>query len=717
VSFLSPALLIGLLAAAIPPLIHLILKRRAVLVRFSALEFILRSNRKTARRFKMKQIMLMVLRSALLALIALAVARPILDEDDSAQLVGSASDGATVVVIDASFAMGYVLGDESLLDRARNQARDLVRGGAAKVALVVAGDTVNVPVAEATSDRVQIQKAIDDAALGHRADRLSDGVARAYEILADEPAALPRRVVVLTTPAGATSALPPPPASSGKPLELIPVDVSGGRETPNCAVIDVALRPAPEMGSGHWRIDAQVANYGRERVERLPVSVGVDRTTRLTGFVTLAPGAQTVKSFYLPVTGVEAVPAWVKIEGDALTADDQRTFWLHPAPRIRLLAVNGDPQPTPYRDELFYVERALAPSATAGARVVLTIAGLDVLDQHDFSKFDVLLLANIRGLTDEQGRRLSSFVRRGGGLLITMGDRVNPGELNQRIGSLLPRTLRTVRRAGDAAASDEGGDRRSARLDQIDLHHPLLGGFGGNRLASMGKVRIRRYMLLDPSPEAGGAVPIFLDNGAPYLLTRTFEQGRVALLTSTIDRDWGDLPIRPDFVPLLQRIVGYLARSTTVNATPVLLGQPAKIEVADRRIRRLQVRTPTGALRLSEHPGSPSDDWLFEETMTPGHYRLTPDPPLPGVQAPRGFAVALDPRGSDLRPSAAATAANPTGEKNTSAAVGITRRTELWHAALALLFVMLLGEALILFKRRREDPNEPPTQGTGVVVG
>ncbi len=716
-SFLSPALLVGLLAAAIPPLIHLILRRRAVLVRFSALEFILRSNRKTARRFKMKQIMLMVLRSALLALIAVAVARPILDEDDSSQLVRSASNGATVVVVDAGFAMGYVLGDERLLDRARNQARELLRGGVAKVALVVAGDAVNVPVAEATSDVVEIQKAIDEVALGHRADRLPEAVSRAYEILADEPPTLPRRVVVLTTPAGATSALPPPPPSGGQPVELIPVDVSGGRETPNCAVVDVSLRPAPEMGSGHWRIDAQVANYGSRRVERLPVSVGVETTTRLTGFVTLDPGAQTVKSFYLPVEGVEAVPAWVKIEGDALTADDRRAFWLHPAPRVRLLAVNGDPQPTPYRDELFYVERALAPSATAGARVILTISGQDVVDQHDFSQFDVILLANVQGLSEAQGRRLSGFVRNGGGLLVTMGDRVAPGEMNERIGGLLPRTLRTVRRAGDAAASDEGGDRRSARLDQIDLQHPLFGGFGGGRLASMGKVRVRRYMLLDPSPEAGGAVPIFLDNGAPYLLTRALGRGRVALLTSTIDRDWGDLPIRPDFVPLLHRIVGYLTRTATVNAAPVLLGQPARIQVTDRRIGRLQVRTPTGTLRLSERPRAPDADWLFDETTAPGHYRLSADPPLPGVQPPRGFSVALDPQGSDLRPSTRSPSADPGKEQTKAAAVGITRRTELWHAALALLFVMLLGEALLLFKRRREDPNGPPPQGTGAAVG
>jgi hypothetical protein len=708
---------VGLVAAAIPPIIHLILRRRAVLVRFSALEFILRSNRKTARRFRIKQVALMVLRSALLALLALAVARPILDEDDSATLVSSASAGATVVVVDAGFAMGYVLGDETLLDRARNQARELLRGGPSKVALVVASDAVDVPVSEATSDVVRVRKAIDEIELGHRADRLPEAVARAYEILGDEPATLPRRVVVFTTAAGATGPLPPPPPASGLPVELMPVDVSGGAETPNRAVVDVALRPAPEMGAGQWRIDARVANYGSERVERLRVSVVVEDTTRLTGFVTLQPGAEAIKSFYLPVEGAAAVPARVQIESDALGTDDRRAFWLHPVSRIRVLAVNGDPQPTPYRDELFYLERALAPSATAGARVLLTIAGIDVLERHDFDQFDVVVLANVREISEARARALSAFVRAGGGLLVSVGDQVVPATTNQRLGALLPRTLRAVRQAGDAAASTESGDRRSARLGQLDFQHPLFGGFAAGRMASMSKVRVRRYMLLDPSPEAGGEVPIFLDNGAPYLLTRSLDQGRVALLTSTLDRDWGDLPIRPDFVPLLQRLLRYLTRITEVNMAPVLLGRPAKIEISDRRIGRVQVRTPGGALRLSERPGAPDATWTFAATDVPGHYEVAADPPLPGVTPPPGFAVAVDPGGSDLRPVTARQVPGHAAEKPTAAAVGITRRTELWHAALALLFIMLLGEGLLLFKRRREDPHLPRQRGTDAAAG
>jgi hypothetical protein len=188
-------------------------------------------------------------------------------------------------------------------------------------------------------------------------------------------------------------------------------------------------------------------------------------------------------------------------------------------------------------------------------------------------------------------------------------------------------------------------------------------------------------------------------------------------LTSTLDRDWGDLPIRPDFVPLLQRLLRYLTRTTDVNTAPVLLGRPAKIEISDRRIGRVQVRTPAGVLRLSERPRAQNTPWTFAATDAPGHYEVAADPPLPGVTSPPGFAVAVDPSGSDLRPVTAQLAPGHSQERPTATAVGITRRTELWHAALALLFIMLLGEALLLFKRRKEDPQLPRRRGTGAAAG
>jgi len=292
-----------------------------------------------------------------------------------------------------------------------------------------------------------------------------------------------------------------------------------------------------------------------------------------------------------------------------------------------------------------------------------------------------------------------------------MGDRVKPDPANIALAGLLPRTLRTVRSAGDAAASEEGGDRQLARLTVFDRGHPILRAVSDPATSSLASARIRRYMLLDPAPDAAGEVVIGLDDGAPFLLTREVGQGRVALITGSVDRDWGDLPIRPDFLPLIQHTLRYLTRVAEVDTAPVLVGRDAPIPVEDPRVHRVQVQTPDGDLRASERPGD-DEVWAFRETERPGHYRLTPDPPLPGLMALPGFAVALDPAGSDLRGTPGEGTVDE-AEDPARAALGVQSRTELWHAALVGLFVLLLGEGALLFRRRREAPVARPRPGTG----
>ncbi|HGG56563.1 MAG TPA: VWA domain-containing protein, partial [Nannocystis exedens] len=601
-TFLSPLLLLGVLAVAIPPIIHLIHRRQAKTVRFPALEFIRRSNRKTSRKFKARQLLLMLIRMAVLGLLAFALSRPFLRGADTPSAVTGDLVGAMVVVIDASYPMAYLIDGESLQSRARFQAEELLAQLQGQAALVIAGDEVVVPIGEPTTDFASILRAISKIEPGFGNRTLPEAVTRAYELLGDQPTGASRRVVVLTSAAGVVSPLPVPPAGDGTPIELLPIDVANGTRVPNHAITDVALRPAPELGAGQWRVDARVANYSDEPLIRLPVHLEVDGVVEVRGFLTLEPGAEGVKTFYVQVPGLKATPASVILKGDALSIDDRRDFWLQPAPKIRALAVNGDPHPTPFRDELFYLEHALAPAATAGTRIALTLTDIDNLDHQDLREFDVVILANVADLSDTHARTLERFVRGGGGLFISVGDQTDRSVMNTRLAALLPRMLRNVRQAGDAAASAEAQDRQSAHITGFERGHSLLTPFADPASTTLTSAQIHKYILLDPAADAAGEVVLSIDDGAPLLLTRSVDQGRVVLLTTSIDRDWSDLSIRPDFVPLMQQIMRYLTRVVDLDTAPVLVGQPAGIPVEDPRVRRVTVQGPDGAMHSVERP-------------------------------------------------------------------------------------------------------------------
>ena len=151
-SFLSPLMLIGLLAVAIPPIIHLLLRRKPKIVRFPSLEFIMRSHKKTARRFRFRQIALMLIRTLLIALVVLAVARPLLSGDQAADERAVVAGGSAVIVLDASYPMNFQLGKETLFDRARYRGSNLLDQSGLKAAVVIAGTKVDAPFTELTAD-------------------------------------------------------------------------------------------------------------------------------------------------------------------------------------------------------------------------------------------------------------------------------------------------------------------------------------------------------------------------------------------------------------------------------------------------------------------------------------------------------------------------------------------------------------------------------------
>src|SRR5688500_11693165 len=105
-SFAHPAFLFGCLAALIPLLVHLFDRRRPRHVPFGAISFVLRSQKRTASRLKLKRLLLYALRTLILLALPIALARPEFKRD-AITAATSLGPAATAVVIDASLSMQW----------------------------------------------------------------------------------------------------------------------------------------------------------------------------------------------------------------------------------------------------------------------------------------------------------------------------------------------------------------------------------------------------------------------------------------------------------------------------------------------------------------------------------------------------------------------------------------------------------------------------------
>jgi hypothetical protein len=356
-------------------------------------------------------------------------------------------------------------------------------------------------------------------------------------------------------------------------------------------------------------------------------------------FLELAAGGTAQKTLTVRAETGGTVAGAVTLTTDGLAEDDRRDFVVQVPRELQVLVVDGSPSSVRYRDEVFFLDAALgAPSSPLRPVVRDAEAGL----RERFEAYDVVVLANVAAPSAEDVVRLRAFVEGGGGLLLSVGDRVEPDAWNARLGDLLPRPLRLVKSAGTESGESAG---RLARLGDVRWDSQIFAPFSGKAREGLLGARFSRYMLVEGGPRADGSdVLAAYDDGAPAFVAARRGKGRVLLYTATVDRDWGDFAIRTSYLPLMQRAVAWLAGA--LDEREKLEGRVGQTVVLhpDPQTPVRTVQSPSGA---EVAVASEADHSLVVGPLPePGLYR-----PLDAsgqLVAGSQFAAGLDPADSDL---------------------------------------------------------------------
>jgi hypothetical protein len=655
----NPALLWGLLAAAIPIAIHLFFRRRPRPTPFPAIDFLLRARRETERRLRLKKLLLFVARTLVLAAVALALARPRLEEPAAAAAASVArGPRATAIVLDASGSMRYRLDGRTLFERARADALGELAGlGPEEPATILVCGGAEARPEPPSFDRAEARNVLEraEAEAGY-ADLTSCLAAAARALSGGTPhAALGKRIVVATDLAASAWRLdvPPPtvetPAGAVRP-EVTVLDAARGAPLPNAAVLSAEAEPDPSAGPRGYRITAQVASYAAEPRSDVSLSLlvgaGKDAKVAIRAFAELPPGGTIRKTFSHAFPQGGPAVLQVALPSDALPDDDARPIALVVPREVRALVVDGAPSPVRYRDEAYFVESALASPASP---VHPTLVDAEALAAEDLSRYDVVFLLNVRN-PGAKAQDLARFVEQGGGLFVALGDQIEPEEYGKQLAGLLPAPLHVVKTAPEG---------RPARFGEVDVTHPALAVFQGEAREGLLGVRTTRWVLAKPASQGGkGAaaarIVASFDDGSPAILEARRGKGRVLLFTSSADRDWTDWPIRTSFLPAMQRFAAWLAGGLEDRREP-----PAK--PGEARAIRLEPGEELAALvgpdGRERRKGELERAGLREEGGVP---RFVPkEPGLWQVKVLAGgaerleprlaFAVAFDPRESDTR--------------------------------------------------------------------
>ncbi len=644
-------LLVGMLLGVVPIIIHLINRRRAKLRRFAAIEFLLMSDKRLARRLKLKQLLVLALRVALILALAFALAKPYL-EPDTAPGREVSEPGAIAILIDDSASMQAT--DESgdrAIDRALAEARSLIDAGGPRTsfAIVAMGAPARLLTPGLTYDHQVATRAlakIESAGPSGRGADLEGAMSEAGRILS-ESGERERRIHVLSDMAAHAWK----PLSSGwtwVPVTSFDVRHDGDKSedeaatvTANLATMDVRVGDpgaANAAGDQTLEVTAQVANFGAtETSATVEMKLG---STVAAEVVTVPPGGMREVPFKVTWSpGVsQGVVTVASSPNNRLDQDDAYYFVVGARRSVQALVVNGSPRSTDWLDELFFLRAALASTAPGETPIDARVVQTSELTTARVDAADVVVLANVGTLTKEQTLLLEQFTERGGGVFIAAGDQWASGDataeqgdgqpsgpsagqpngpsaggpgqpgsgqigqVNASYGRLLPFPVREVKSVG------KPGDPRavlsSLGIASVDFTHPIFKIFDGLEDASLFKAHVLSHVLVDTAGRPDAKVLASFTGGIPALVEAPLGRGRVVLLTTTVDRDWADLALRTSFPPLMQRICAYLARTLERPGGPgIAVGEEAHVQVPDGRGPLVLVRPDGG-----EAPVEAADD-------------------------------------------------------------------------------------------------------------
>ena len=653
-TFLNLALLGGLAALAIPIIIHLFHKSRFEVVKWGAmhlLEAVIRTNQ---RRIRIEQLILLAIRCAIPALLALAMARPVWT--GAQKLLGDAKT-STVVLLDNSYSMEAGRAGLSNFSLARDEAGrvigDLKRGSDASVVLMGEGGAGLID--EPTYDTARLTQALTKLDAGFGTATVPSALDYAANVFGQTHEST-RQLVMLTDfqrvsfeatedkllgeMIGRLQKLPIAP-------QITLFDV--GSEAKDNVAIESLDFSRLMVGVGQKiQIRANLHNFGDAAYPELRVYFKADGKEKSVSQIALAPHqkGQVLFSHAFDTAGSHVVE--IVADADALKADNTFLASIPVRDKVPLLLVNGDPSREPMKGETDFAEIALQPFSAGGKVELADLISTKVIKPEDLNaktlaESAVLILANVRKLQDDQLRAVEDFVKAGGGLLIFPGDRSDAswynGPLFRDGKGLLPETL------GPLAGELKEGAPSVAIVSQR-FENPALELFNDPRNGNLSDSAIKLWFKLQEPKGAADLITLArLESGDPFLVEKPFGEGRIIACSTALDADWSNLPMRPFYLPLLQRLSVYLA-STVYPPRNLDVGRPlvAFLPAADAG-KKASLTNPAGiSFELPIVKKGDRGVIEFDKTQRPGLYTLTP----PGG-APLHFVVNASRRESDLQ--------------------------------------------------------------------
>jgi len=600
-TFLSPSILWGMLAITIPIIIHLISLRHTRDTEFSTLRFIKSLKHETIRRLRIKQWLLVLLRTIAILCLILMFSRPLMTGTLTSKL-GGYIESRAVIIVDNSASMAVHTGDGTLLDRAKSSLPAILKGleGETTVELYQTN-----PPRKLFSGSHEEGRSIMTGVKGIVQTNMTDNLWTMIDsVLQMVEASEPNRECFIisdfqSAPSFTIDSLNP--NSDWKYYCILQPKVEN-----NISISEVSVLSQIKLPNHLVKLNTRVGNGGVTDKRNIPVELYLNNER--VGQIVSQFEPSKFKDFMFQVypgkTGI--INGKIVIPDDDFPMDNFRNFDLVIPNQIAVKVIGQS------MEELFLLDLAL--SAITGETELLLIDRdlSDDVERLFLSDIDILLLHNPTNLSNSAIEDLQRFLMNGGGLIWFVGNDLNQTDPVAWPSLLkLPELIKTRHLDGESFFSTLIVDENHSLFTDLNINNmneELPQVFGYNE--------VRLQMNHTPL--------IKLNNGHPLLIESKAFGSSGFVFTSPLNLGWNDLSVKGLLVPLLHRML-ILLGTKEFNVQPLLVGQDKIIDIKGDNINAEWVLMTPMENEIKLIPDYTNEKLLITQTSELGSYHVFAD--------------------------------------------------------------------------------------------
>ncbi|PCJ61833.1 MAG: hypothetical protein COA79_05935 [Planctomycetota bacterium] len=616
-------MLIALLGATLPIIIEILFRRRKKQVILPTLKLLLKSQEQ--QKVKKQDLILLILRTILLAILAMALSRPLIRHG----VVGDVSQRSVIILFDGTASTNQQIGVTTSFGLGTKKASSMIKElpEGSLITAIVISDDIDV-IVENEEDLFMAASKIEGVRGRLGAMPISEGIAWTEKFIKDNKI---ENAEVYIFSDFQTYTWSKKNAENKLPSQTIQ---SLNNSTSDVFLVDVGGEPAFNIIVESIQPSEYVLTVGQKVTFIVNVKIVGKAPKDMKGQISFLvnkekkllrefDGSKDNWAFSFDYSFPSKGEFLVEViaEGDDHAVDNQRMFLCNVPEdhQVLILDQNAGLDEKTISPATSFLKIAIKPNQTPGveknSRFKAKVIHPDRLSYENIANYSAIIVRGMSGITEGLGKKLEKYVKDGGGICFFTGPETNVYEYNKFFykggEGMLPRKL----------------DKKKAD-PSADAPYPL---FGESKHAAFSELSERKgtkdaafVERFDFDKTEGAAdVVLSLSDGTPAILEKKYGKGRSILINTSVGTNWSNISLVTEYPIMIQELLRYIVGQPD-QASNLVTGEILKQDVYVSN-QQLLLRYPDGKkVRLNPSEGEEKGSLIvrFDRTNQQGLYKF-----------------------------------------------------------------------------------------------